>query len=1022
MPLLNKQPFQPNPVPENLGPDDEVFYFWRTNEIFTNHDDYYKRYLEVQSLVWTCSRTGKSDLTYEEALESEQATDQPEQTVKKRRKRRKQLDESLNNNESEETPVPKRGRKKAKTAASLRKDDGDHHSHDESSMALTDQLDTTAQSIDDQPAKKKKKKYPYDPKKYAMPVPDGFDPSLLTPTGKIDGRKLKSKKNQELADALLAASGYVPKSPSSTPGKRGKRPKGEDRKSIDGSRSKEEEAKRKAQQQAELAKEKELEAKRKKEFMALQKQIERQKKEEERKKAASFLQNWEKKCDDLERDDLKRLPQPTPVICEIPEKLFGDSIYIMEAIYNFDDLYNLNTIYPDGLNFDTLEEILLDKNEDGPLGTLVQFLLRVILDTQPTQHGYGLDDDSMRELKQTNSAPSGTKQSSKLGPKAENGHDSDATDCDSEHDEVENEEHIDHHEHPQDEDDDENEDENGEKYVKTNDRIGAAIKAARELKKTFVKPLPEMEINSTNVTEILRLHLLQSGSFPKNRTIYNGWYSSREDPGLWLCMEEPDLVKKLSEGTIYDLDISERIKILHTLINQLLTFIKSRSFMDGASEQLTELRKKYRKDAAEFARWDRENCVKRIQPPKRKNEPSGTNLGSHDNNNKQTNELHRLAGTEDGDNQSPDGKDAHDGHSILKSCLKANGTSDNAEEDGEIIESKSKKISFDKAINGTTVNGHSNGHDGENGQASEDQSFEELERAYQQNTVDYEDYQRERAIRLEQLNEVLLNLRIQLRTHQSLYAIHPIGRDRAYRRYWLFQSLPGIFVEQDDDYVGKCLPQPTPLESRYKKLFGKENPLIHPNETDLIRAKTCDAQCSTEDLPCDKLEEQQDCKINVIKSESYIEAESDLVEPSNGETNGDVKPPISNSNEENENAVESVDNCQAEQDGIITDEMNYCTGDEETCLVHGPNRPKEKWWFYHQPESIDRLIDSLNKRGHRESELHDVLTAESSLIKLRVAECPAYKLNRKILEQSGIRRSRRLRTKTGKRRGRRLED
>lgn len=1045
MPLLNKQPFEPNLVPENLGPDDEVFYFWRTNEIFTNHDDYFSRYLQVQSLVWTCSRTGRSGLTYEEALESEQSTDEPQQSVRKKRKRKKNADESTEENDQTDTGTPKKSRKKAKTATTSPNQDEDHQSEDEGNLTSTGYIDHANQSADGQSAKKKKKKYPYDPKKYAMPVPDGFDPSLLTPTGKIDGRKLKSKKNQQLADELLAASGYVPKTPSAQPGKRGKRPKDEDRRREDDAKKKDDESKKKSQMQAELAKEREMETKRKKEALALAKQIERQKKEDERKKAAAFLQNWDKKCEDLERDDLKRLPQPTAVNCDIPERLFGDSIYIMEAIYNFHDLYNLNTIYPEGLTFDTLEEILLDKHEDGPLGTLLQFLLRVIFDTQPTQDGYGLDDDSMRTLKQSDSSSAAqSKHNNKSGAKTVNGNDSDATDCDSGHEEEEHDDHEDHH-HQQDEEEDENDDENGEKYVNMNDRIGSAIKAAREVKKTFSKPLPEMDINSTNVTEILRLHLLQSGSFPKGRTIYNGWYSSREDPGLWLCMQEPDLIKKLSEVTVYDLEIDERIKILHTLINQLLTFIKSRLFMEAASEQLTELRKQYRKDAADFARWDRENCVKRMQPPKRKNDQTpATTSGGHDSNNKQGtdqmqhHEFHCLAGDEEGDTHSLDDKDNQDNQSNLKSCLKTNGASDNQEDDNDqTASSKAKKISFERNPNGATMNGHSNCN-GDTGQATgeqlaEGQSFEELERAYQQNTVDYEDYQRERAIRLEQLNETLLGLRTQLRTHQSIYAIHPIGRDRAYRRYWLFQSMPGLFVEQDDEYVGQCLPQPTPLESRYKKLFGKENPLIHPNEADLIRVKTCDASSSTAEGSHDYHYEIRDGKTNVIKKEPQVEDENTNL--TNGETGDNIKPNARNdseniadvkvqgitmNNEGNDNHHGSGSN--AEQDGIITDEMNLCTGDEATCYIHGPKRPREKWWFYHQPESIDRLIETLNKRGYRECELHDVLSAESTLIKPRVAECPAYKLNKTILEQSGIRRSRRLRTKGGKRSRRNFSD
>jgi len=49
--------------------------------------------------------------------------------------------------------------------------------------------------------------------------------------------------------------------------------------------------------------------------------------------------------------------------------------------------------------------------------------------------------------------------------------------------------------------------------------------------------------------------------------------------------------------------------------------------------------------------------------------------------------------------------------------------------------------------------------------------------------------------------------------HERKLGIHPIGRDRAYRRFWIFSSLSGLFVEQDDDTVGTCLPSPTPYIS-----------------------------------------------------------------------------------------------------------------------------------------------------------------------------------------------------------------
>lgn len=34
---------------------------------------------------------------------------------------------------------------------------------------------------------------------------------------------------------------------------------------------------------------------------------------------------------------------------------------------------------------------------------------------------------------------------------------------------------------------------------------------------------------------------------------------------------------------------------------------------------------------------------------------------------------------------------------------------------------------------------------------------------------------------------------------QTVYSMCPLGKDRYFRRYWVFKSLPGVFVEDDDE-------------------------------------------------------------------------------------------------------------------------------------------------------------------------------------------------------------------------------
>ncbi|MCP9261431.1 Bromodomain adjacent to zinc finger domain protein 1A [Dirofilaria immitis] len=74
MPSLGRKQFKPSPCPADLKPDDKVFHLPLTNEIFTSYDDFFQRQIALSSMVWTCSVTGKTGLTFEEALDSEKET------------------------------------------------------------------------------------------------------------------------------------------------------------------------------------------------------------------------------------------------------------------------------------------------------------------------------------------------------------------------------------------------------------------------------------------------------------------------------------------------------------------------------------------------------------------------------------------------------------------------------------------------------------------------------------------------------------------------------------------------------------------------------------------------------------------------------------------------------------------------------------------------------------------------------------------------------------------------------------
>ena len=54
-----------------MKPDEEVFYCEATKEVFRDYEEFFERTILCNSLVWSCSITGKTNLTFEEALECE---------------------------------------------------------------------------------------------------------------------------------------------------------------------------------------------------------------------------------------------------------------------------------------------------------------------------------------------------------------------------------------------------------------------------------------------------------------------------------------------------------------------------------------------------------------------------------------------------------------------------------------------------------------------------------------------------------------------------------------------------------------------------------------------------------------------------------------------------------------------------------------------------------------------------------------------------------------------------------------
>lgn len=187
-----------------------------------------------------------------------------------------------------------------------------------------------------------------------------------------------------------------------------------------------------------------------------------------------------------------------------------------------------------------------------------------------------------------------------------------------------------------------------------------------------------------------------------------------------------------------------------------------------------------------------------------------------------------------------------------------------------------------------------------------------------------------------------------------------LGADRAFRNYYIFESLPGLFVEHDITYAGKCIDN-----------FVKNNPAL--------------AHCTNQ-------QRYAIIKQMVMNEESS----SDHNKENNVEVNG------------------ATMNVKKESEADIQKDLLMCNCDPTTCIVHGENVERTVWSYYNTTEEIDALIESLNIRGFREKNLREQLESNRDLIVDYIKDCPIEKLSFDVNETPDIISEVRKANKSGK--------
>lgn len=116
-----------------------------------------------------------------------------------------------------------------------------------------------------------------------------------------------------------------------------------------------------------------------------------------------------------------------------------------------------------------------------------------------------------------------------------------------------------------------------------------------------------------------------------------------------------------------------------------------------------------------------------------------------------------------------------------------------------------------------------------------------------------------------------------------------------------------------------------------------------------------------------------------------------------------LKSKFEDENSDKENTVKKVKSPKkslADKNGMkspskdkkdVLKNLMACTGNSE-CPVHF-KRPGPNWSFYGSEQDIENLINSLNEKGFRESELRNNLIHEKESIVATINNCQKYKFN-----------------------------
>ncbi|XP_057162364.1 bromodomain adjacent to zinc finger domain protein 1A isoform X4 [Ursus arctos] len=512
---------------------------------------------------------------------------------------------------------------------------------------------------------------------------------------------------------------------------------------LEAKKKEKEDKEKKKEELKKIVEEERLKKKEEKERLKIEREKEREKLREEKRKYMEYLKQWSKPREDMECDDLKELPEPTPVKTRLPPEIFGDALMVLEFLNAFGELFDLQDEFPEGVTLEVLEEALVGNDSEGPLCELLFFFLTAIFQAIA-----------------------------------------------------------------------EEEEEVAKEQITDADTKGCSLKS--------------LDLDSCTLSEILRLHILASGADvtsanAKYRYQKRGGFDATDDACMELRLSNPSLVKKLASTSVYDLTPGEKMKILHALCGKLLTLVSTRDFIEDYVDILRQAKQEFRELKAEQHRKEREEAAARIR--KRKEEKlkeQEQKMKEKQEKLKEDEQRNSAADTSVGEEEREDFDTSTESKEIEQKELDQDTVTEDEDDPGS----------------------HKRGRRGKRGQ----NGFKEFTRQEEVNCVTREPLtaDEEEALKQEhQRKEKELLEKIQ--SAIACTNIFPLGRDRMYRRYWIFPSIPGLFIEED--YSGltedMLLPRPSSfqnsVQSQEPQVSAKTGESLMSESTSSIDRGPCDA-------------------------------------------------------------------------------------------------------------------------------------------------------------------------------------